>query len=46
MGSAVFEALLTASPLAVVVVALWKLPEWAGKWIAVARDLREYRAGR
>jgi hypothetical protein len=45
-GARLFEALLQASPLAVVLFGLWKLPEWTRKWIAVARDLREFRSGR
>jgi hypothetical protein len=41
------SALLQAGPsVLLVVVCLWKLPEWTRKWIAVARDVREYRSGR
>jgi hypothetical protein len=40
------DALLQASPFALVLLCLWKLPEWTRKWIAVARDVRDYRSGR
>jgi hypothetical protein len=42
------DTLLQASPplLVVLCLCLWKLPEWARKWIGVARDLRAYRSGR
>lgn len=40
------KPLLTASPLALLLYALWKLPEWTQKWIEVARSLRDYRQGR
>lgn len=40
------EPLFQASPFALVVLALWKLPEWARKWLALARDVRDYRSGR
>jgi len=40
------DILLQASPPLLVLLCLWKLPEWTRKWIAVARDVREYRSGR
>jgi len=42
----VVDALLDASPLALVLYAMWKLPDWARKWIVVARELRAFRAER
>jgi len=41
---AMVETLLHASPLAL--IALWKLPEWVHKWVAVAREVRDFRSGR
>jgi len=40
------DMLRDTSPVALALIALWKLPEWVRKWIAVARDVRGYRSGR
>jgi hypothetical protein len=41
------ETLLHASPLVLALIgALWKLPEWVHKWVAVAREVRDFRSGR
>ena len=42
----VAEAFLTASPYVVGAIWLWMLPEWTRKWIAVAREWRDFRNGR
>jgi hypothetical protein len=40
------ETLLHASPLVLALIALSKLPEWVHKWVAVAREVRDFRSGR
>ncbi len=40
------EPLMHASPFVLLLLALWKLPQWGRKWVAVARDVREFWSGR
>jgi hypothetical protein len=35
----------TTGLLALIGRGLWRSPDWAHKWLAVARDLRKYRNG-
>lgn len=45
MPADLFHTALQTSPYVLAAWGVWHLPDWTGKWLAVARDVRAFRRG-